>query len=40
MALASATGAGSSGIGCVVGKVYTGYTESVEGAAGSWLSVA
>ena len=40
MALASATGAGSSGIGCAAGRVYTGYTGSVEAAAGSGLFVA
>ena len=37
MAFASATGAGSSGKGCVVGSVYT---RSGEGASGNGLFVA
>ena len=40
MTLASATGAGSSGIGYAAGRIYTGYTRSEEGAAGSGLLVA
>ena len=31
MALASIAGAGSSSIGCAAGRIYTGYTGSVEG---------